>query len=198
MVFVRCGRKNETGHCSSETRVVERVSVEKTIHHDSNSNNDLTVCLGSSLIKKSSFDDLPFCYLISNWGSNESFPYFTNKQFIGGTIPKYAVIKCRYWFASSETHRPHPIVTKLELASQGKRTTKMKRPWLMAAWPLLWILYSSAILTAVVDSNKSKNNDARLKVSIRKDTMLGVPSCQHTFSQIELLNMVRQSLKWKR
>ena len=61
----------------------------------------------------------------------------------------------------------------------------------MAAWPLLLLFYSSATLTAVVDSNKNKNNDARLKVSIRKDTMLGVPSCQHTFSQIELLNMVR-------
>jgi hypothetical protein len=69
----------------------------------------------------------------------------------------------------------------------------MKRPWLMAAWPLLLLFYSSATLTAVVNSNKSKNNDARLKVSIRKDTMLGVPSCQHTFSQIELLNMVRSA-----
>ena len=68
----------------------------------------------------------------------------------------------------------------------------MKRPWLMAAWPLLLLLYISATLTTVVDSNKNKNNDARLKVSIRKDTMLGVPSCQHTFSQIELLNMVRE------
>ena len=76
----------------------------------------------------------------------------------------------------------------------------MKRPWLMAAWPLLLLFYSSSTLTAVVDSNKNKNNDARLKVSIRKDTMLGVPSCQHTFSQIELLNMVRylSSLWWHR
>ena len=71
----------------------------------------------------------------------------------------------------------------------------MKRPWLMAAWPLLLSVYLSATLTAVADSTKNKNNDARLKVSIRKDTMLGVPSCQHTFSQIELLNMVRQPFK---
>eukprot|EP00536_Pseudo-nitzschia_multiseries_P002791 jgi/Psemu1/283966/fgenesh1_pg.39_\ len=65
----------------------------------------------------------------------------------------------------------------------------MKRPWLMAAWPLLWLFYSSSILTKVANCSKNKNNDARLKVSIRKDTMLGVPSCQHTFSQIELLNL---------
>jgi len=68
--------------------------------------------------------------------------------------------------------------------------TKMKRPWLMAVWPLLWLFYSSSTLTKVANCSKNKNNDARLKVSIRKDTMLGVPSCQHTFSQIELLNLV--------
>jgi len=56
----------------------------------------------------------------------------------------------------------------------------MRRLWLMTAWPLL---------LAVVDSSNNKNNDARLKVSIRKDTMVRVPSCQHTFSQIELLNL---------
>ena len=34
------------------------------------------------------------------------------------------------------------------------------------------------------------NDDAHLKVSIRRDTLNEVPSCQHTFSQIELLNSV--------
>ena len=70
----------------------------------------------------------------------------------------------------------------------------MRRPWLMAAWPLLLLLYCSCTLTTVANGSKNKNNDARLKVSIRKDTMVGVPSCQHTFSQIELLNLVRARL----
>ena len=43
---------------------------------------------------------------------------------------------------------------------------------------------------AVVAKDNYDNDDVRLRVSIRKDTLVGVPSCQHTFSQIELLNLV--------
>ena len=63
----------------------------------------------------------------------------------------------------------------------------MKRSRLRA-WPLLVVCYLGLALT-VLASSSSSESDVRLKVSIRKD-LLGVPSCQHTFSQIELLNLV--------
>jgi hypothetical protein len=48
------------------------------------------------------------------------------------------------------------------------------------------------LMKVAVDAKDNyDNDDVRLRVSIRKDTMVGVPSCQHTFSQIELLNLVR-------
>jgi hypothetical protein len=64
--------------------------------------------------------------------------------------------------------------------------TKMRLPALIA-WPL--ICYFCFVLT-VVAKDSNDNDTVRLRVSIRKDTLKGVPSCQHTFSQVELLNLV--------
>jgi hypothetical protein len=66
--------------------------------------------------------------------------------------------------------------------------TKMRRPAIIA-W--LLICYFCFVLT-VVAKDSSDNDNVRLRVSIRKDTLKGVPSCQHTFSQVELLNLVSQ------
>lgn len=61
------------------------------------------------------------------------------------------------------------------------------------AWPVVLVLYS-LLLTAVVvvakDDNETNDNTVKLKVDIRKETLVGAPSCQHTFTQIELLNLV--------
>ena len=46
------------------------------------------------------------------------------------------------------------------------------------------------LLVLVVAKDIGGNDDEHLKVSIRRDTLNEVPSCQHTFSQIELLNSV--------
>lgn len=43
---------------------------------------------------------------------------------------------------------------------------------------------------AVVAKESNDSDSVRLRVSIRKDVLKGVPSCQHTFSQVELLNLV--------
>ena len=64
--------------------------------------------------------------------------------------------------------------------------TKMRRPALIA-WPLLFYFF---FLLNVVANDSNDYNDVRLEVTIRKDTLKGVPSCQHTFSQVELLNLV--------
>lgn len=79
----------------------------------------------------------------------------------------------------------------------------MRRPWLLAvAWPLLmlWnlvcpILLTTSSVVGVVVANKETydNNEARLRVTVMTDAMVRVPSCQHKFSQIELLNLVRCS-----
>ena len=47
------------------------------------------------------------------------------------------------------------------------------------------------LIVLVVANDSNDNDNVRLRVSIRKDTLSKVPSCQHTFSQIELLNLVR-------
>ena len=58
----------------------------------------------------------------------------------------------------------------------------------------LALIVSSSIcfclLVLVVAQDIGENDDVRLRVSIRKDTLKRVPSCQHTFSQVELLNLV--------
>lgn len=46
------------------------------------------------------------------------------------------------------------------------------------------------LLVLVVAKAIGETDDVHLKVSIRMDTLNGAPSCQHTFSQIELLNSV--------
>ena len=65
-------------------------------------------------------------------------------------------------------------------------STKMRHPVLIA-----WLLICYLCLSWVVVAQESNDNDnVRLRDSIRKDTLKGVPSCQHTFSQVELLNLV--------
>jgi hypothetical protein len=46
------------------------------------------------------------------------------------------------------------------------------------------------ILVLVVAKDIGENDDVRLKVSIRRDNLKRVSSCQHTFSQVELHNLV--------
>jgi hypothetical protein len=46
------------------------------------------------------------------------------------------------------------------------------------------------VLVLVVAKDIGENDDVRLKVSIRRDNLKRVSSCQHTFSQVELLNLV--------
>lgn len=70
---------------------------------------------------------------------------------------------------------------------------KIRRPALLA-WPLIFC-YLCFVFTVVakqdsISSSDDNNDSVRLRVSIRKNTLKGVPSCQHTFSQIELLNLV--------
>ena len=67
---------------------------------------------------------------------------------------------------------------------------------MLLAWPLI-VCYLCFVFTVVAKQDSSISNDnnndndsVRLRVSIRKNTLKGVPSCQHTFSQIELLNLV--------
>jgi hypothetical protein len=55
------------------------------------------------------------------------------------------------------------------------------------AWPL--IVYFCFVLAAVATESDEGDN-TRLRVSIREDTLQGVPSCQLTFSRIELINLV--------
>jgi hypothetical protein len=63
----------------------------------------------------------------------------------------------------------------------------MKR-FRLLAWPLVLCYFGLALTVLAKDSSES--DEVRLRVSIRKDTLKGVSSCHHTFSQIELLNLV--------
>ena len=65
--------------------------------------------------------------------------------------------------------------------------TMMRRPPGLIAWPLIAYL---CFFFCVVAKESTENDNVRLRVSIRKDTLKGVQSIQHTFSQIELLNLV--------
>ena len=64
----------------------------------------------------------------------------------------------------------------------------MKRPalfvWSFVFYNLLYVLATA--------KDSSDNDNVRLKVSILKDSLTGVASCQHTFSQVELLNLVSE------
>jgi hypothetical protein len=64
---------------------------------------------------------------------------------------------------------------------------KMRRPALILGSIVCYYL----LIVLVVAKDSSDNDNVRLRVSIRKDTLSKVPSCQHTFSQVELLNLVR-------
>jgi hypothetical protein len=63
----------------------------------------------------------------------------------------------------------------------------MRRPALILGSIICYYL----LIVLVVAKDSNDNDNVRLRVSIRKDTMSKVPSCQHTFSQVELLNLVR-------
>lgn len=63
----------------------------------------------------------------------------------------------------------------------------MKR-FRLLAWPLVLCYFGLAL--TVLAKDRSGSDNVRLRVSIRKDTLRGVSSCHHTFSQIELLNTV--------
>lgn len=63
----------------------------------------------------------------------------------------------------------------------------MRRPALILGSIICYYL----LIVLVVANDSNDNDNVRLRVSIRKDTLSKVPSCQHTFSQIELLNLVR-------
>jgi hypothetical protein len=39
------------------------------------------------------------------------------------------------------------------------------------------------------------DNGVQLRMTIRDETLQDAPSCQHSFSQVELLNMVRLTLE---
>ena len=54
---------------------------------------------------------------------------------------------------------------------------------------LLTLLVQLAIDVVPVEAAK---DEVRLTVSIRKDALERVSSCVHAFSQVELLNLVRQ------
>jgi hypothetical protein len=63
------------------------------------------------------------------------------------------------------------------------------------AWPVVLVLYSLLVTADVVfameeNETTSSSTSAKLKVDIRKETLVGAPSCKHTFTQIELLNLV--------
>lgn len=71
----------------------------------------------------------------------------------------------------------------------------MRRLMAAVAWPIILVLYTLLVLSAsavvvLAKKNSHNDNDVRLKVDIRKETLVGAPSCQHTFTQIELLNLV--------
>jgi len=54
---------------------------------------------------------------------------------------------------------------------------------------------SPTITHAVVESVENPNVQVRL--SLRRDTLDRVPSCQHTFSQVEVTNLVRlEKMVW--
>jgi hypothetical protein len=55
------------------------------------------------------------------------------------------------------------------------------------AWPVALVLYSLSAVVVIANKHQDK---VKLKVDIRKETLVGAPSCQHTFTQIELLNLV--------
>jgi hypothetical protein len=63
----------------------------------------------------------------------------------------------------------------------------MRRPALILGSIICYYL----LIVLVVAKDSNDNDNVRLRVSIRKDTLSKVPSCQHTFSQVELLNLVR-------
>lgn len=67
----------------------------------------------------------------------------------------------------------------------------MKR-FRLLAWPLV-LCYLLGLAFTVLAKDNSESDDVRLRVSIRKESLKGVASCQHTFSQVELLNLVRMS-----
>ncbi|KAG7360129.1 hypothetical protein IV203_035228 [Nitzschia inconspicua] len=63
----------------------------------------------------------------------------------------------------------------------------MRRLMAAVAWPVVLLVYF-LVMSAVVVIAK-KDHKVKLKVDIRKETLVGAPSCQHTFTQIELLNL---------
>jgi hypothetical protein len=65
-------------------------------------------------------------------------------------------------------------------------STKMRRLSLMA-WPLIFYF---CIVLAAVATESDKGDNIRLRVAVQEDTLRGVPSCQLTFSRIELINLV--------
>jgi hypothetical protein len=69
----------------------------------------------------------------------------------------------------------------------------MRRPALIVS---LLICYQLFLAFVVANGEEHIINDetARLRVSIRKDSLQGISSCQHSFSQLELQNLV--SRKW--
>lgn len=51
------------------------------------------------------------------------------------------------------------------------------------------------LLAAASNGIEIINPDISLQVTTRKDSLLSAPSCQHTFTQLELVNTVRRTLR---
>jgi hypothetical protein len=63
------------------------------------------------------------------------------------------------------------------------------------AWLVILVLYSLPVTPIVVfaieeNDTASSRTNLKLRVDIRKETLVGAPSCKHTFTQMELLNLV--------
>ena len=58
----------------------------------------------------------------------------------------------------------------------------------LLAWPLLLGYFGLGLTVLARDGGD--NDDVRLKVSIQKESLKKVPSSQHTFSQLEFMNLV--------
>lgn len=54
---------------------------------------------------------------------------------------------------------------------------------------LLGLLVQLSIDCRVVEAS---SEEISFRASVRKDALIGVPSCVHAFSQVELLNLVRR------
>jgi hypothetical protein len=83
--------------------------------------------------------------------------------------------------------------------TDGGDTGYMKRPCL-TAWPFLLLLcqlcgwWNASTFGLTVSEDRAKLN---LRVAFLEGAMVGVPSCQHSFSQIELENLVGRHVAFR-